>query len=144
MLLALALALLALAVVLAVAIPWVAVKGSSFELDSHVAGFAGRVLLVSALWGTLGVGFGAVVQSQTVALVVGVVWVLLAEALITLLLGVVDLEDVGDYLPGRALSAFDETIEDGLSPWSGAGVGLGWAIGFGLFGALRTARRDVT
>ena len=142
--LALALAVLALAFVLAIAVPWLAIEGSSLPVDPGLVGFGGRALLVSALWGALGVGVGAVVQSQTPALVGSVLWVLLGEALVTLLLGVVDLEDVGDYLPGRALSGLDETVEDGLSPWAGGAVGLAWVVAFGLLGAVRMSRQDVT
>ena len=142
--LAFGLAVLALLFVLAIAVPWLVVEGSSLAVRSEVIGFAGRVLLVSALWGALGVGIGAVVQSQTPALVGSVVWILLGEALITLLLGLVDLEGVGDYLPGRALSALDETVEDGLSPWAGGAVGAAWVVTLGLLGVLRMSRQDVT
>jgi hypothetical protein len=60
------------------------------------------------------------------------------------LLGTVDLEDLGDYLPGRVLSAVDGTVDDGLSPGLGAAVGLGWVVAIGVLGGVRSARRDVT
>jgi hypothetical protein len=84
-------------------------------------------------------------QSQTPALVGAIIWILLAESLIAALLGLVDLEGVADYLPGRALSAFDGTEEDaGLSKGVGGAVGLAWVTGLGVLGYLRMSRQDVT
>ena len=144
-LLGLVLALIALVVTLAVALPWLAFKDASLDVDSGVVGLGGRVLLATILWGALGVGVGALVQNQTVALVGAVIWVLLVEALIGVLFGLVDLEVVADYLPGRALSAFDGTGDEGaLSRWAGAGVGLAWVVGLGALGGLRMSRQDVT
>ena len=58
-------ALLALVLVLAIALPWLELEGSSFDLGDGLAGYAGRIVLATMLWGALGVGIGAVVQSQT-------------------------------------------------------------------------------
>ena len=143
-LLAATLAVLAIVLVLAIAVPWLAVEGSSLKLDGGVAGLVGRIVIASVLWGTLGVGVGAVVQSQTFALVGAVIWILLVEALITALLGLVDLEAVGEYLPGKALSSFDGTEEGGLTTWAAGAVSLAWVVALGFLGCVRTARRDVT
>jgi ABC-2 type transport system permease protein len=143
-LLAAALAVLAIVLVLAIATPWLAFRDSSLELDGGVAGLVGRVLLASVLWGTLGVGVGAVVQSQTPALVGAVIWILLVEALITALLGLVDVEVVGEYLPGRALSSFDGTEEGGLTTWAAGAVSLAWVVALGVLGYARMSRQDVT
>ena len=144
-LLAVALGVSALVVTLAVALPWLAFEGSSLEVDRSVLGLAGRVLLATILWGALGVGIGALVQNQVVALVGAIIWILLVEALIGVLFGLIDLEVVADYLPGRALASFDGTGEEGgLSTWAGAGVGLGWALLLGILGAFRMSRQDVT
>ena len=103
------------------------------------------LLLVLAGAMTAGVGVGAVVQSQTPALVGAILWILLAEVLIGALLGLVDLEGVADYLPGRALSAFDGTIEgEGLSRAVAGVVALAWVVGLGALGLLRMSRQDVT
>ena len=144
-LLALALGLIALLVSFAVARSWLAFEDSSLEVDRGVLGLAGRVLLATILWGVLGVGVGALVQNQVLALVGALIWILLVEALIGVLFGLVDLEGVADFLPGRALSSFDGSGEEGgLSPWAGAGVGLAWAAVLGSLGALRMSRQDVT
>jgi hypothetical protein len=143
-LLAAVLAALSLLVVLAVAVPWLALEGSSLEVNGELARLAGRIVLASMLWGALGVGIGAVVQSQTPALVGAILWILLVEALIIALLGLVDLDGIGDYLPGRALSAFDGTEEGGLPLAGAAAVSFAWVAGLGLLGYLRMSRQDVT
>jgi hypothetical protein len=144
-LLGLVLAVIALVLTLAVAIPWLAFRDAAFEMDSSVAGLGGRVLLATILWGALGVGVGALVQNQTVALVGAVIWVLLVEALIGVLFGLIDIEGVADYLPGQALAAFDGTGDEGaLSTWAGGAVGLAWVIVLGALGGLRMSRQDVT
>ena len=126
---------------------WIALLALVFAalalvVDDGVVRQAGRLVLVSVLWGTLGVGVGAVVQSQTFAIVGSVIWILVVEALIAALLSLADLEAVADYLPGRALSAFDGT-EGGLSTWAGGAVALGWVVALGALGAVRTSRQDV-
>lgn len=143
LLLGAALAVLAIALVLAIAVPWLAVDGSSFETGGTV-GYALRLVASTMLWGALGVGVGAVVHSQTPALVGSILWVLLGESLVTALLGLVDAETIGDYLPGRALSAFDGSEPGGLSMWPAGAVGVAWVVGLALLGALRIAREDVT
>jgi ABC-2 type transport system permease protein len=137
-------ALAAIALVLAIGAPWLAFEGSSFEVDGDLARYAGRIVVATMLWGALGVGIGAVVQSQTPALVGAILWILLVEALITAVLGLVDLEVVGDYLPGRALSAFDGTEEGGLSMWAAGAVSLAWVVALAVLGHFRISRQDVT
>lgn len=144
-LLTVVLAVFAFVIALAVALPWVAFKESSLELNSDVFGLAGRVVLAAILWGALGVGVGALVQNQTVALVGALVWILLVEPLIGALLGLVDIEVVAEFLPGRALGSLEGSGEDGgLSTWAGAAVGLAWAVALGILGGLRMSRQDVT
>ena len=140
------LAIFSVALVLAIAVTWLEIEGSSFEVDNSVSELVLRALLAAALWGALGVGFGAVIQSQTPAIVIGILWILIGEGLIGALLGLVDLERVTMYFPGAALGAFEggAGADDGLSPWAGGAVGLCWVLGLGLLGYLRISRRDVT
>jgi ABC-2 type transport system permease protein len=135
---------LALVITLAVAVPWLSIRGSSLEVDSHLLGLVGRGVLATMVWGVLGVGVGAIVQNQTAALIGAIIWVLPVEALATALLGVFDLEELGDYLPARAVSAFDGTVEDGLSPWAGGAVALGYGFAFAAAGWFRIRRQDIT
>lgn len=135
---------LALVITLAIAVPWLAVEGSSLELNGGSVALIGQILAASVLWGALGVGVGAVIQSQTPALVGSIIWILVVEALIQALLGLIDLEDIAHYLPGQALSAFDGTLDDGLPVWAGGVVGLAWVVALGVLGHVRMARQDVT
>ena len=139
-----ALAVLAIAVVLAVAIPYLSAEGAAFELDSGVAARIGRLVLAAALWGALGVAVGALLQKQTVAVVVAILWIFLGEGLIGALLGLADLEDVADFLPGQALGALDGSVEDRFSPALGGALALAWVTVLGALGYLRVRRRDIT
>ncbi len=138
------LAVLAVAVVFAVAVPFVVADDASFVLDSSLGARVGRVVLAVALWGALGAAFGALVKSQTFAVVAGILWILLLEALLTLLLGLVDVEGAADFLPAQALGALEGSGQDALSPLAGGIVGLAYVVGVGLLGWLRVERSDVT
>lgn len=129
---------------LAVAVPWLTLQGTSFAVNGHVLGIAGRGVLAAVLWGALGVGVGSVVQNQTAALVGAVLWILPVEALIGGLLTVVDLPSVRDYLPARALAAVDGTTSGGLSLWAALAVVLVYVVGFAALGWLRIQRQDIT
>jgi len=134
----------AMLLALAIAVPWLTIRGSSFAFDRHVLGIAGRGVLAAVLYGSLGVGVGSVVQNQTAALVGAVLWVLPVEALVGALLNVVDLDDVSDYLPARALAAVDGETSGTLSLLPGAGVAAGYVVGFAVLGWLRMRRQDIT
>lgn len=136
-------ALLALVIVLAIAVTWLEIEGSSFD-TSGLGGKAALVVASSMLWGALGVGIGSILHGQTVALVGGILWILLVEALLTALLGLVGLEAVGEYLPGRALSSFDGSEEGGLSMWPAGAVSAAWVVGLALAGYARISREDIT
>lgn len=139
-----ALAVAAVLVVLAVAVPWLAAEGASLSFDGATWGRIGRLFLAAALWGAIGAAVGSLVHSQVGALVGAIIWLVLGEALVVGLLGLADVEGVGDYLPGQALGALDGSTDDGLPAWAGAAVGVCYLCVLGLLGALRTRRRDVT
>ncbi len=139
-----ALAVLAVAVVLAVAIPFIVARDASFVLDSGLGARVGRIVLAAALWGALGAGVGSLLKSQTFALVAGILWILLFEALLTLLLGLVDLDSAADFLPAQALGAFEGSVDDALSPVAGGVVGLAYVVGVSLLGWFRVEHSDVT
>lgn len=138
------LAVIGVITVLAVAIPVLAKRDASFVFDSGVAVSSGQVVLASALWGAIGVGVGALVKSQTFALVAAILWFVLVEGIVVALLGLADLDAVRDFLPGSALGALDGSVEDQLSPAVGGLVGLAYAVGFGALGYLRVSRSDIT
>lgn len=138
------LALLGVVAVLAVAIPVLSTDGAGFALDAELTGRIGRILLAGALWGALGVGVGALVRSQTFALVAAIVWIVILEALIGALLGLAHVEGAADFLPGNALGALEGSAENALHPALGGLVGVGYVVLFGAFGYVRVERSDVT
>ncbi len=139
-----ALAVVGVVVVLVVGIAVLSRRDASFVLDAGVALRASQVVLASALWGAIGVGVGALVKSQTFALVAAILWFVLVEGIVVALLGLADLDVVRDFLPGSALGALDGSVEDQLSPAVGGLVGVGYAVGLGTLGYLRISRSDIT
>jgi ABC-type transport system involved in multi-copper enzyme maturation permease subunit len=139
-------ALLGLVVAAAVGLVWLlAVDADIHLLDREVGAQALQVILSAALWGLIGLAIGALVQSQVAALVGTLVWMFLVETLLIGVLGLIDLDAVGAYLPFRALDAADGMGgEDLLSYWAGVGVSLAWIAALGAAGAERLRRRDIT
>lgn len=142
-------ALACVAVQLAVAIPWAAAKG----LDVNWAGdgiprMLGAVFLVVALFGIVGLGVGALLRNQIVAVSVGVIFLLVLEGI----LGIIPkVKVIYPYLPGGAANAILEMdpqnsgLDVGLlSPLAGIGVLVLWAIVPAIVGASLTLNRDIT
>jgi ABC-2 type transport system permease protein len=84
------LAVIAVIAVLATATFWI-----SADLDRGQWKMVGRIILGAALWGVLGAGLSALLQSQVGAIVVAFVWFLIAEPLIG-----ARFDHFADYLPG--------------------------------------------
>jgi len=137
------LAVLAVVVVLAIAVPWLSIEGASLHVGS-ASGLIGRTILAAALWGALGVGFGALVRSQTVGLIVAILWVVLVEPLSVALLRLLDLDHVADALPAGALQALEANGGEHVSAAAGAAIGLAYVLALGALGILRVLRSDVT
>jgi hypothetical protein len=130
------------AVVLAIALPWLAAKEVSPSLGADVVPVLLGSLAATTLFGVIGVGVGALVRNQVLAVVVALVWEFIGEGI---LVGLVPA--VGKWLPqgaGRALSL--ETLSRGalLPAWAGGLVLVGYAVAFSAAGAALLVRRDVT
>ena len=109
------------------------------------------VLLASMLFAVFGVGLGALLRNQVVALVVGLGFTAIVEPIIA---GV--LPGVGRYLPGQAAQALSSVTANAtggglgnrlvhLLPWWGGGlVLLGYGIALSVAGSMTTLRADVT
>jgi ABC-2 type transport system permease protein len=145
-LLGMAFVLLALVVIGLVAGIWLAAVGAEVHfLDHDVLVRAAQTILLSILWTLFGVAIGSVVHSQVAALVGTLVWVFLGETLIWGLLGLIDLDGIGSYLPFRALDSADGTNDPDMLPyWGGVAVSLAWIAVVGGAGVWRTRRRDIT
>lgn len=117
------LAVLCLAAVLITATFWI-----SIDLTGAQWRMVGRIILGAALWGVLGAGLGALLQSQVGAIVVVFVWFLIAEPLIG-----VSFDRFADYLPGGAFNRMTSRGDTGL------GIETGWSFGIGAAAALTGA-----
>jgi ABC-type transport system involved in multi-copper enzyme maturation permease subunit len=132
-----ALGVLAEIVVVAISIPGV-------SLSVHNArGVLGGVLFACAAAGALGVGVGALFHRQGPAIVVTLLWLLLAESIL-----VVALRDNVKYLPAHVFAAAVAGSDAGggndlVAAWSGVGGAAAYAVAFLAAGAAALARRDV-
>jgi hypothetical protein len=94
---------------------------------------------VSALWGALGVGLGAVIRNQAAALVGALMWVLLAESILFALV-----PSVGRFLPATAANVLTQIdVEHQLPIVAGVLVFCLYVAAAAAAGAVVTARRDV-
>jgi ABC-2 type transport system permease protein len=104
---------------------------------------AGGTLLAYAVYCVLGVCVGALIRNQVAAIVVALLWTVIAEGLV-----VAFLPRVGRWLPGGALAGVLQrpTLNgDAYLPvWAAVAVLLGYVAAFGLLAARTTLRRDVT
>ncbi|MGN6607865.1 MAG: ABC transporter permease [Jatrophihabitans sp.] len=143
-------AIACLLVQLAIALPWLSAKGVDWTLTGHhVPRTLLSVFAVVALFGIVGLGIGALLRNQIVAVSVGVVFFLVLENLIVAIPGV---KHIYPYLPGGAaralliIKASDRHI-NGITlfgPLGGVIVLLLWAFVPALLGARLTLTRDIT
>jgi ABC-2 type transport system permease protein len=132
------LAVVAIALALTVSYAWIGGDpGVSFDVWGHAA----RIAAGAALWGAIGVGVGAIVRGQALAIVLSLIWLLIAEPLVT---GLYD--QVGRYLPGQVLDQLQGTGGHDTHAATGVAVALSLAytLAIVLAGAGLTVRRDVT
>jgi ABC-2 type transport system permease protein len=127
----------------AVAWPWlhardIDVNLVSADVTTPLFGALPSVALAAAL----GIGIGALIQNQTVALSVIVVWTAIIEVLLTGFLPA-----IGRWLPTGAASALGGTwtSEGGLLPfWAAAAVLTGYAVAAAGAGTQLITRKDLT
>jgi ABC-2 type transport system permease protein len=139
-------ALLSLVVLAAVTITWLTIIDAQLQLgDAEFLTRIGEQILSTVLWALMGVAIGTAVHSQVAALVGTLIWIFLVENLLVGLLGLVDADDVAEYLPFHALDAADGTGADNLLSYGpGLAVSVGWILLLGAFGIWRTRRRDIS
>jgi ABC-2 type transport system permease protein len=134
----------------AVGIPWLSSKGISVHLgDSKVQHAILGTFAVIALFGIVGLGIGALVRNQIVAVVVGIVFLVVLE---NVLLAIPVVKKAWPYTPNGGTQAIlftngDSTPVDGvhlLGTWSGVLVLLLWAFVPAILGAAYSMNRDIT
>lgn len=138
--------MLSITTALAVAAPWLNAKGAPLTLsDSNVWLSALGAILWASLYGAVGVSIGALVRNQMTALLGVFAWLLVAEQLISGVLGGFELNSAAQWLPGAAAKALGRAPEADLLPmWAGGAVLVAYAVVFALLAAQLTMRRDVT
>jgi ABC-2 type transport system permease protein len=128
---------------LAIALPWLAARDIDVDLLSAAVGapILGG-LIANGLWTAFGVGLGAVMPNQTLAITVVVVWTTIVEGLV-----VGFLPEVGRWLNTGAASALGGTwtAEGGLLPFWGAALVLtGYALASAAAGTQLIMRKEIT
>ena len=118
-----------------------AIRGIPLELEAnHIVWLMLGTPAMTAAWAAIGVGLGAIVRNQVLAVIGLIVWAMLIDNLLVNLV-----PSVGSYTPGAASAAI---IADPADYVLGAAAGglllLGYVAAFVAIGSLLVARRDVT
>jgi hypothetical protein len=137
------LALLAMATTAVVAVIWLGILDVPLEVGDAAAA-SWRTLLGVALVGALGAAVGGAVHSQVGALVGTLVWIFVAEPIVWVLLGLVDLDRVADYLPAVTVLSILDTEGENLSYAGTIGMAVVWTAVATVLAVLRTSRKDIT
>ena len=127
------------------AVSWLSAKGIAVSpWRNGIPGTMAGVVVAVALFGALGVGLGALLREQVATVVGLLVYLFVAEPIVT---RIPALQDWTRYLPSSASAALTRIAQAGqeyLLPWQGGLVLAGYAVAFAVIAALLTARRDVT
>lgn len=129
--------------VLAIALPWLAIKDVAASGGVFVPTLAAGVAVLG-IYGLLGVGLGALLRNQVAAVVGLLVFLFVVEPILT---AIPALNSVGKFLPGAAASSVTQVRQAGLdflAPWQGAVVLIAYGLAFAVLGVVFTVRRDVT
>lgn len=126
----------------AVAVPLLSSKHVSLAGEA-IAGPVVGVVLSMALFGAIGVGVGALLREQVGTVVGMLVFLFVAEPIVTRLPA---LDGWTRYLPGPAAQALSRVSQAGqthVAPWLGGLLLAGYGIAFALVAMGVTNRRDV-
>ena len=141
-------AALCVLVQLAISVPWLSAKDVDVTLGSnHVPRALLSVFTVVVLFGIIGIGVGALVKNQIVAVSVGIIAVQVVNPIVG---AIPKVRTVFPYTPFGGVSALlnsSERKSDGftlLTHWGGAVVLALWAFIPAIIGAGYTMNRDIT
>jgi ABC-2 type transport system permease protein len=127
---------------LVVAIPVLESRG--VDVAAHggsIAGVLAGCIAGTALSGLVGVGLGALLRNQTLAIVATLVWLFLVESML-----IAFAPQIGRWLPGGAASALagtDVGTSDLLPAWAAALLFAAYGVAFAAAGSRFVLRRDV-
>jgi len=109
---------------------------------------AAGVILGTGLFALYGIGLGALLKNQIVAIVVGLIFTLVVESIIGAIW-----PTIGEYLPGQAATALEDAARttgfgassNQLLPWWGGAIMLLiYGITLAVLGTMTTLRSDIT
>ena len=141
---------LSVGAVLALAGPWLSGRGFTVDLGSgSTLRIIAGVVVATAIYGIFGVGLGALLRNQVAAVVGLVIYLFVAEPILS---SIPKVRAAYPYLPGGAGSALTQTIDPNgqnsgytlLHAWEGGLLLLAYGVVFAVIGSLLTVRRDVT
>jgi ABC-2 type transport system permease protein len=136
--------------VLALAGPWLSARGFTVDLgSSSTIRIVVGVIVASAIYGIFGVGLGALLRNQVAAVVGLVIYLFVAEPILS---SIPKVRAAYPYLPGGAASALTQTTDPNATPggytllhaWQGGLLLLAYGVAFAVLGSWLTVRRDVT
>lgn len=138
-----------LLVQLAIALPWLSAKGIHVSLGGdHLPRAIAGVFIVVTLFGIIGLGVGAMLRNQIVAVTLGVIFLLVLQ---NVLIVIPVVKHAFPFMPGGGLTAIltitGDRTQNGvhlLSPVGGVLVLLLWAFVPAILGASITMNRDIT
>ena len=104
------------------------------------------VILGTGLFAVYGLGLGALLKNQIVAVVVGLIFTLVVETIIGAIW-----PTIGEYLPGQAATALEDATRTTLVSthpllpwWGGAIMLLVYGLALAFVGTFTTLRSDIT
>jgi ABC-2 type transport system permease protein len=142
--------LICVIVQVAIALPWLSARGVPVSFSGQI-GILLADFAVVTLFALVGLGLGALLKNQIVAVSVGVISVLLLENLVLVIPKVCD---AYPFLPSGAANAVLTTGNESrlvgphdthlLPIWGGVLMLAVWGIGMAVIGAGITMNRDIT
>jgi ABC-2 type transport system permease protein len=117
------------------------IRDIPLELETnHVIWLFVGTPLMTAAWAAIGVGLGAVIRNQVLAVIGLIVWAMIIDNLLRTLV-----PGMGGYTPvGSSAALVADPAEYVLSASAGALVLVAYVLAFVAAGAVLVARRDVT
>jgi ABC-type transport system involved in multi-copper enzyme maturation permease subunit len=112
-----------------------------FDAEASLIRFVIGAVISGACWAWIGVGVGVLVQNQTVALLLPLVWLLVVETLLVSF----GLRDLLPWTPGGATQTIaGESLPGALPAWAAVSLLAGYAATLTVGGARRVVRADVS
>jgi ABC-2 type transport system permease protein len=132
-----------IAVTTAITVPWLAAKGIDVPLTRNgIPATLAGVLAAVTIYAVLGVGLGALLRDQVATVVTLLVYLFVAEPIVT---RIPALHTWTIYLPGPAENALTQLAlrdQDLLAPWQGGALFAAYGVAFAIAGARTVALSD--